>query len=115
MLPGPFCSHRNAFFHEGTALFVDKVALRCWAELLGLQLRFPGMKDLSSSPPCLSVVGKQRSKARVSQPCLNRLYTAHAGEEVREIHDPGAWGFLVMQVRVPECHHAEGMRSALEG
>lgn len=57
------------------------------------------------------MVGMQRSKARVRQPCLNRLGIAHTGEELKEIHAPDVWGFLSsMQVRVPECQHAEGMR-----
>lgn len=55
------------FFHEGMALLVGKGAPGHWAELVRLQLPFPGIKDLSSSLCCLSVVGKQRSKAWVRQ------------------------------------------------
>lgn len=106
---------QQCFFHEGTALFAGKVAPGRWAELVGLQLPFPEVKGLSSFPPCLSVVGTQRGKARVGQPCLKKLGIAYAEEELREIHVPDAWGFLRRQVRVPECHHAEGMRrTALE-
>lgn len=37
------------FFHEGMALLVGKGAPGHWAELVRLQLPFPGIKDLSSS------------------------------------------------------------------
>ena len=106
---------QRCFFHEGTALFVGKVAPECWTELVGLQLPFPEVKDFSSSPPCLSVVGMQRSKARVRKPCLNKLGVAHAREKLREIRVPDTWGFLSRWVRVPECHQAEGTTAALEG
>lgn len=88
---------------------MGKVAPGHWAELVGLHLSSscPGIKDLSSSPPCLSVVGMQRSKTRVRQTYLNKLGIAHAWEELREVRAPDAWGFLSMQVRVPECHHEE--------
>lgn len=69
---------------------MHKVAPGHWAELVGLQLSFPGIKDLSSSPPCLPVVGMQRSKARVRQPCLNRLGIAHTGEELKQHAGEGA-------------------------
>lgn len=54
---------QRCFFREGTALLAGKVAPGRWAELMGLQLPFPEIKDLSSSPLCLSVVGVQRSRA----------------------------------------------------
>lgn len=51
------------FFHEGMAVFVGKGAPGHWAELVRLQLPFPGIKDLSSSLCCLSVVGKPEEQS----------------------------------------------------
>lgn len=48
LLPGPFCRPSDAFFfHEGRALFTGKGAPGHWAELVRLQLPFPGIKDSS--------------------------------------------------------------------